>query len=72
MLHETPNRFGKELSQSLMGIQMETAYVGSTLIPPLFGVLSKVLGLKMLPYFLLTFLIIMLISSEKVAHKKTN
>ena len=47
MLHETPNRFGKELSQRLMGIQMATAYVGSTLIPPLFGALSKVLGLQM-------------------------
>lgn len=70
MLHETPNRFGKELSQSLMGIQMATAYVGSTLVPPLFGALSKVLGLKLLPYFLLIFLIIMLISSEKIAHKK--
>lgn len=72
MLHETPNRFGKELSQRLMGIQMSTAYVGSTLIPPLFGALSKVLGLQMLPYFLLIFLIIMLVSSEKAAYKKTN
>ena len=72
MLHETPNRFGKELSQDLMGIQMATAYVGSTLIPPLFGALSKVLGLQMLPYFLLIFLIIMLVSSEKAAYKKTN
>ena len=72
MLHETPNRFGKELSQRLMGIQMATAYVGSTLIPPLFGALSKVLGLQMLPYFLLIFLIIMLVSSEKAAYKKTN
>lgn len=72
MLHETPNRFGKELSQHLMGIQMATAYVGSTLIPPLFGALSKVLGLQMLPYFLLIFLIIMLVSSEKAAYKKTN
>ena len=72
MLHETPNRFGKELSQRLMGIQMATAYAGSTLIPPLFGALSKVLGLQMLPYFLLIFLIIMLVSSEKAAYKKTN
>lgn len=72
MLHETPNRFGKELSQRLMGIQMATAYVGSTLIPPLFGALSKVLGLQMLPYFLLILLIIMLVSSEKAAYKKTN
>ena len=41
MLHETPNRFGKELSQGIMGIQMATAYVGSTFMPPLFGALSQ-------------------------------
>ena len=39
MLHDTPNRFGKDLSQGVMGIQMATAYMGSAVIPPLFGVL---------------------------------
>ena len=66
MLHETPNRFGKELSQGIMGIQMATAYVGSTFMPPLFGVLSQVVGFKILPYFLLILMILMLISTEKV------
>ena len=66
MLHETPNRFGKELSQGIMGIQMATAYVGSTFMPPLFGVLSQVVGFKILPYFLLILMILILISTEKV------
>ncbi|MBD7915126.1 MFS transporter [Clostridium sp. Sa3CUN1] len=66
MLHETPNRFGKELSQGIMGIQMATAYIGSTFMPPLFGVLSQVVGFKILPYFLLILMILMLISTEKV------
>ena len=57
MLHETPNRFGKELSQGIMGIQMATAYIGSTFIPPLFGTISQVTGFKILPYFLLVLII---------------
>ena len=67
MLHETPNRFGKELSQGIMGIQMATAYVGNTFVPPLFGLISRYSGFGILPYFLLVFLILMLISSERVS-----
>ncbi|MEG0051321.1 MAG: MFS transporter [Terrisporobacter sp.] len=66
MLHETPNRFGKDLSQGIMGIQMATAYIGSTIVPPLFGMLSKLSGFGILPVFLLVFIIVMLVSSEMV------
>lgn len=66
MLHETPNRFGKELSQGIMGIQMATAYVGSTFMPPLFGALSQIVGFEILPYFILILMILMLILTEKV------
>lgn len=69
MLHETPNRFGKELSQGIMGIQMATAYIGSTFIPPLFGAISQLIGFKFLPIFLLIFMGIMLLSSEHVNKK---
>lgn len=66
MLHETPNRFGKELSQGIMGIQMATAYVGSTFAPPLFGVLARATTFNLLPYFLLILMGMMLFSSEIV------
>lgn len=74
MLHETPNRFGKEISQGIMGIQMATAYVGSTFMPPLFGMLAKATTFNLLPYFLLTLVILMLVTSEivsKVCKDKT-
>lgn len=67
MLHETPNRFGKELSQSIMGIQMATAYVGSTFMPPLFGLLANLTGFTVLPFFLLILIVIMLLASERVS-----
>lgn len=67
MLHETPNRFGKEISQSIMGIQMATAYVGSTFMPPIFGMLAKSTTFSLLPYFLLILVVVMLITSEMVS-----
>jgi fucose permease len=66
MLHETPNRFSKSLSASLMGIQMAFAYVGSTFMPPLFGAISGVVSLNLFPFFLLILLILMTLSSEHV------
>jgi len=33
MLHITPQRFGPECSQSVIGLQMAFAYVGSTIMP---------------------------------------
>lgn len=65
MLHETPNKFGKDLSQETMGIQMATAYLGSTIVPPLFGMLSKFSGFGILPGFLLIFIVVMLLSTER-------
>lgn len=64
MLHETPNRFGKEISQGIMGIQMAVAYVGGTFMSPLFGLLSKLIGFQWFPAFLLFLVAIMLVSSE--------
>ena len=71
MLHETPNRFGKEVSQSIMGLQMASAYIGSTFFPPLFGAIASVISMKVFPYFLLCCVLIMFIASE-VLQKKLN
>lgn len=66
MIHDTPNKFGKELSQGVIGIQMASAYVGNTFMPPLFGAIAKFIGFEILPYFLLILMIAMLISTERV------
>ncbi len=65
MLHETPVRFGKDISQALMGIQMACAYIGTTLMPPLFGVIGNTFGMVLFPIFLLIITVIMLFFSEK-------
>ncbi|MEG1877320.1 MAG: MFS transporter [Lachnospiraceae bacterium] len=66
MLHETPRRFGKEVSQSIMGIQMAFAYIGSTCMPPLFGFLAKVIHFQALPYYLIAIVLLMVVTSERV------
>ncbi len=66
MLHETPNRFGKSASQSIMGIQMAFAYIGSTFMPPILGFIASKTSIVIFPYFLLLFMLIMLIGSEKI------
>ena len=66
IIHSTPSNFGKENSQAIIGIQMASAYVGSTFIPPIFGVLSKYTGMVAYPFYLLFFAVLMLIMSERL------
>lgn len=66
LLHETPTRFGKANSARLMGYQMALAYTGTTLLPPLFGVLAAKTNIGFFPMVVLVFLILMLASSEQV------
>ena len=64
MLHQTPQNFGSEMSQSVMGLQMACAYIGSTLMPPLFGVIAQEISIAWFPFFLLAILILMIVMSE--------
>ena len=66
MLHETPTRFGTSASQSIMGIQMAFAYIGSTFMPPILGFIASKTSIAIFPYFLLLYMLIMLIGSEKI------
>lgn len=65
MIHETPGRFGRDLSQAFIGIQMASAYLGSTLMPPLLGLIAQRLSFSAYPFFLMAILGIMVFSNEK-------
>ncbi len=60
IIHSTPNNFEKENSGAIIGIQMASAYVGSTFMPPLFGLLGNMTTFKILPVYLAVFIIIMI------------
>ncbi len=66
LIHSAPNHFGKENSQAIIGIQMATAYIGSTFMPPLFGLLAEHITIALYPFYLLFFLICMIVFSEKL------
>lgn len=59
MLHETPKNFGAENSQAIMGVQMAFAYIGGTLMPPVFGFAAAALTNGLFPYYLMGLLILM-------------
>ena len=65
LLHATPQRFGKSLSQSLMGTQMAISYLGSTTMPPVSGFLSEKISMGLYPVLLLVFTLCMTILTEK-------
>jgi fucose permease len=52
LLHETPVNFGKEKSQAIMGIQMASAYIGTTFMPLLFGQAVTYFSFKFFPIFI--------------------
>lgn len=56
IIHSTPFHFGAENSQAIIGVQMASAYAGSCLVPPLFGLLTGYITVGVLPIFLLVFL----------------
>ncbi len=64
IIHSTPGNFGAENSGAIIGIQMASAYVGSTFIPPLFGLLGRRLGFEIMPVYLLAFVILMIAMIE--------
>lgn len=64
IIHSTPANFGAENSGAIIGIQMASAYVGSTFVPPLFGLVGKALGFSILPVYLAVFAALMLVMTE--------
>jgi fucose permease len=64
IIHATPATFGEENSQAIIGIQMASAYIGSTFMPPLFGAVARYININVYPLYLLFFLILMLVMSE--------
>lgn len=65
IIHSTPYCFGAENSQGIIGIQMASAYVGSTFMPPVFGMLAGYAGLKLMPVYLGIFLVLLLFFIRK-------
>lgn len=56
----TPENFGSDVSQSVIGIQMASAYIGIMIAPALCGLLGQVFGMVIFPFYLILFYAIMI------------
>jgi len=66
IIHATPSNFGKENSQAIIGIQMASAYSGTTFMPPLFGLVASNLSIGFYPVYLAVFALLILIMTESL------
>ena len=62
--HMAPANFGKKYSAAVIGLQMAAAYVGSTFMPMIFGLLQQKIGIAIMPAYLLIFAIINFVMLE--------
>lgn len=70
VIHSTPEHFGAENSQALVGVQMASAYVGCLLLPPLFGLVANHISAGWLPGYLAAIFVLMVAMCE-ILNKKT-
>lgn len=69
IVHSTPEHFGADRSQAVIGIQMAAAYVGCLIMPPLFGLIAQYITAALLPWYLLIILAVMVFSHEWLVRK---
>lgn len=70
IIHSTPERFGADKSQALIGVQMASAYTGTCLMPPLFGLIAEHISISLFPVYIGALTIAMIVLFE-VLIKKT-
>ena len=69
IIHATPANFGEDKSQAMIGVQMASAYAGTCLMPPVFGLVANHLGISLLPFYLMVILIVMVFMHERMFFK---
>ena len=69
IIHSTPAHFGADKSQAIIGVQMACAYIGTCLMPPVFGLIANYISVALLPVFLFVFLILMVAMHERLNRK---
>ena len=69
VIHSTPERFGAGNSQAVIGVQMASAYIGTSLMPPLFGLIAEHIDVALLPAYSLAILATMTLMHERLLRK---
>ena len=66
VIHSTPDHFGEENSQAIIGVQMASAYIGVCLMPPLFGLIANHITVALLPSYVGAITVLMILMCEKL------
>jgi fucose permease len=69
VIHSTPDHFGEENSQSIIGVQMASANLGSLCAPPVFGLIANHISASLLPVYFAALLTVMVIMCERLNRK---
>lgn len=56
--HMAPTNFGERYSAAVIGLQMASAYIGSTFMPMIFGNIQEKIGIGIMPFYLLIFAVL--------------
>lgn len=72
IIHMTPDVFGADKSQAMIGVQMAFAYIGFLVMPPLFGIIAENISISLLPIYLSIFLVMIFLMHEMVLKKAKN
>lgn len=69
IIHSTPDIFGADKSQAIVGVQMASAYLGSLLMPTVFGVIANHITVALLPMYLCVIFVVMFLMYEGLVKK---
>lgn len=72
VIHSTPENFGPEKSQAVVGVQMASAYVGSMLAPAVFGLIANHISIKLFPIYLFLLLALMFVMHNRLIKNAKN
>lgn len=70
IIHSTPDNFGRENSQAIIGVQMASAYAGSTFMPPVFGLIAGSISVGFYPVYMAIFAVLMLVMTERKINRR--
>ena len=67
--HMAPANFGRRHSAAVIGLQMASAYIGSTFMPMVFGNIQQAVGIGIMPVYLIIFAVLN-IGMLEIAYRK--
>ncbi|WP_154826167.1 MFS transporter [Clostridium butyricum] len=70
IIHSTPEYFGADKSQAIIGVQMASAYIGTLLMSPIFGLIAEYINVSLYPVYLFIVMIFMVVMHEALLRKK--